>query len=268
MSYKIHPYQWATIGKSITHIEEASINDVKSFYNKYYTPNNAILTIVGDVDSDQIHERIANWYGDIPIKNEVSVRDYPREIFSESNNAATLERNVPQEAIHIAWLMCERNDPNYYRFDLLSDVLGNGRSSRLYTELVLRNKVFTEVSAYITGSIDQGLFVISGMLREGINHEQAKGAILDEVSKLSENPPSQRELEKVKNKLLAQKAYSEIGALAKAMNLGYYEMIGDASAVNTFQQAYLQVKSEDIQKTAKEILSRGMNILKYQKQNG
>jgi predicted Zn-dependent peptidase len=267
MAYKVHPYQWATIGKSIAHIEEATMDDVKRFYNRYYSPSNAILTIAGNVDSQFILDRVNHWYGDIPSGNSVNA-NYPTEPIRAEDECEVLTRDVPQGAIYMAWLMSDRRDQDYYKFDLLSDVLGNGKSSRLYRRLVVDKEIFTQVSAYITGSIDQGLLVVSGMLSEGFDLSEAREAILDQIAQLAAQPPTERELIKVKNKVLAHKALSETGALSKAMNLSYYEMLGDASAINSFQDNYLKVSAEDVQSMAEKLMQRGVNELRYEKRNG
>jgi predicted Zn-dependent peptidase len=138
----------------------------------------------------------------------------------------------------------------------------------LHQKLVIEKETFTQVGAYIMGSIDRGLLVVSGMLSEGVDHNEAREAILDELAHLAKEPPTERELTKVKNKVLAQKALSETGALSKAMNLSYYEMLGDASAINSFQDNYLKVSAEDVQSMAKKLTERGINELRYEKQNG
>jgi len=267
MAYQQHPYQWATIGKSIAHIEDATMDDVKQFYNKYYAPSNAILAIAGNVDPQDILERVNKWYGAVPAGNGLA-RQYPIESFSESNKSETLERDVPQKALHMAWLMSDRLDEEYYKFDLLSDVLGNGKSSRLYQKLVIEKELFTQLSAFITGSIDRGLFMVSGMLSEKVSHDEAREAILLEIALLANEPPSERELTKVKNMVLTQKALSEAGTLSKAMNLSYYEMLGDANEINNFQNQYLRVTAKNVQAMAKKLTERGINELRYERRNG
>lgn len=267
MAYQVHPYQWATIGKSIAHIEDATMDDVKRFYSRYYSPSNAILTIAGNVNTDHILDRVNHWYGDIPKGNGIASA-YPVEPTRKEDQMEVLTRDVPQRAIYMAWLMSDRKDEDYYKFDLLSDVLGNGKSSRLYKNLVREKELFTQVGAYITGSIDQGLFVVSGMLSNEVNHNAAREAILNEIALLAKEPPTERELTKVKNKVLTQKALSETGALSKAMNLSYYEMLGDPSAINSFQENYLKVTVEDVRAMADKLTERGVNEVRYEKQNG
>ncbi|MEM9050989.1 MAG: pitrilysin family protein, partial [Bacteroidota bacterium] len=264
MAYKVHPYQWATIGKSIEHIENATMEDVKNFYKHYYSPSNAVLTITGDVEAEQVLDRVQHWYGEIPSSDRPEL-NLPAEPITDKTETKTLERNVAQNALHLAWLMCDRSDPDYFKFDLLSDILGNGKSSRLYHKLVTEKRLFTQISAYITGSIDRGLIVISGMLSEGVEHNLAKVEIMNIVNELATDPPSEREVEKVKNKVLSQKAISETGALYKAMNLSYYEMLGNANEVNHFQDKYLEVSPEDIKAVANQLLVRGVKELRYKK---
>jgi predicted Zn-dependent peptidase len=225
------------------------------------------LTVAGNVDPEYILDRVNHWYGDIPSGNGI-VSNYPIEANKKDDECEVLTRDVPQRALYMAWLMSARQDEDYYKFDLLSDVLGNGKSSRLHQKLVIEKETFTQVGAYIMGSIDRGLLVVSGMLSEGVDHNDARQAILDQIAELAAEPPTERELTKVKNKVLAQKALSETGALSKAMNLSYYEMLGDASAINSFQNNYLSVTAENVQAMAKKLIERGVNELRYEKQNG
>jgi len=264
MAYKKHPYQWATIGKSVEHIQDATMNDVKTFYDDYYSPSNAILSISGDVESRQVMEKVENWYAEIPSSPRPELK-LPVEPFSKQNETKTLERDVTQNAIHLTWLMCERSHLDYYKFDLLSDILGNGKSSRLYQDLVVERKLFTQLSAYITGSIDRGLFMVSGMIADGVNHDRAKSEIVKTIQELAKEAPSAREVEKVKNKVLSQKAITETGALYKAMNLAYFEMLGDANGINRFDDQYLRVSPTDIQEVASTLLTRGLKELRYLK---
>ncbi|MCH2214492.1 MAG: insulinase family protein [Flavobacteriales bacterium] len=264
MAYKVHPYQWATIGKSVKHIEDATMEDVKTFYQDYYSPSNAILTISGDVEVDHVLDRIAHWYGDIPPSKR-PVLNLDQEPITIEAETKTLERDVAQNALHLAWIMCERSHPDYFKFDLLSDILGNGKSSRLHRNLVTESRLFTQLSAYITGSIDRGLIVISGMLSEGVDHDLGRAKIMSIIKDLASQPPSEREVEKVKNKVLSQKAIAETGSLYKAMNLSYFEMLGDANDANHFQDEYLKVRGFEIQNVAGQLLTRGVKELRYKK---
>jgi predicted Zn-dependent peptidase len=264
MAYKKHPYRWATIGKKVDHIREATLSDVRDFYSKYYHPSNAILSIAGDFDSEQVLEKVQNWYGEIPSGDRPE-SVMPKEEYRAEDECKILERDVAQNAIHLAWLMPDRLDRDFCKYDLLSDVLGNGKSSRLYKKLVLEEELFTQLSAYITGSVDRGLFVISGMLKDGVEHQHAKESVLNMLDAIAEKEPTMRELEKVKNKVLTQKAVSDSGALARGMNLAYYEMLGSADMINDVEQDYLLVTASDIREVAARMRSQGMSELRYMK---
>lgn len=268
MAYKVHPYRWATIGKNIRHIERATMEDVKSFYQKYYNPSNAILSLAGNLEIPKIMDMVKKWYEEIPEGGSIK-RAYPNEPFSNKGDVKFLERAVPQNAIHLAWLMPDRKDETYHAHDLLSDVLSNGKSSRFYRKLVKEREIFTRLSAFITGSIDRGLFVISGMLSNDVEPDYAREALLYELQSIAKDGVSQGELEKVRNKVVAQKAYQNSDNLNKAMNLAYHEFLDNAAEINTEKDKYLKVNRERITLVADNLLhNRGLFELQYHKTNG
>ncbi len=255
LAYKKHPYQWATIGKEIRHIEEATLDDVKAFFFKHYAPNNAILTVVGDVELAEIKALAEKWFGPIP-RRDVPVRDLVQEPRQEEARTQSTEGDVPLDAFFQVYHMVDRLHPDYYAMDLLSDLLSNGQSSRLIQRLVKEQALFSNLNAYITGDIDAGLFMISGHLNEGVRFEEAEAAIRKELNDLMENPVEPRELEKVVNKVESSLVFSEINALNKAMNLAYFELLGDAHKCNDEAAHYRAVKPEDIQRVARELFRK------------
>ncbi len=267
MAYSEHPYRWATIGKSISHIEEASLTDVEQFFNRFYSPSNAILCLSGNIDVRKTLNKVEDWYGDIP-DGPVINRSYPSEPDIPEYNLNTLNRNVPLNAFHLAWLMCGRMDSDYAAFDLLSDVLSNGKSSRLYRRLVIEKGIFTRLSAFITGSLDRGLFVISAMPSGKIDLDEAKSAVINELEILAKEGPERKELEKVKNKILVQKAMSEISILSNAMNLCYYEMLESPELINTYHLSYKAVQEKDLSRLANTLLNSNHVELRYISNNG
>jgi predicted Zn-dependent peptidase len=268
MIYREHPYRWATIGKDPSHIERASMDDVKAFYARYYNPENAILVLSGNIELPKTIDLVKKWYDEIPQGDELH-RTYPVEPPMIKKEVSTLERDVPQDAIHMAWLMPDRLHPEYAAYDLLSDVLSNGNSSRLYRSLVKDKSLFTKISAYITGSRDQGLFYITGMPTPGLNLDEAESVIRDEVKKLVSDGFKDSELEKVKNQFIAQKAYSESGILPKAMNLAYFEFLGEADMVNHQQEEYAKVEEDDLLNVANTLLEcEGYAVLRYKGNHG
>ena len=180
LAYQVHPYKWATIGKEISHIENATMDDVKSFFYQHYLPNNAILSVAGDVEVEEIKSLCKKWFEDIPSGN-VAKRNLPKEPKQTEPRRLKVERDVPANTIYKAYKMCNKKGADYYITDLLSDILSQGKSSRLYISLVKEQKLFSEISAYILGCFDDGLLVIDVNLRDGVSFEDAENSINIEI---------------------------------------------------------------------------------------
>ncbi len=254
LAYTTHPYRWATIGERIEHIADANLNDVKAFFKKHYHPGNAILSIAGNVEPDAVFERVEYWYGNIPSA-KIPARNLPVEPEQSAPRYLEIEGNFPQNAIHLVWHMPGRLHSDYYACDLTSDVLSQGHSSRLYKALVRDQQLFTSLNAYIMGSIDPGLIVVSGMLANGINHDNARKAILEVMEGLHAKPPNDEELEKVKNKFEANHILGETNVLSRAMNLAYFELLGDSNGINTILNHYRDITSAEIGRVASHFLA-------------
>lgn len=267
LAYKAHPYQWATIGKDISHIQQATLNDVKSFFYNYYSPNNAILSIVADIDEDEMCGLVEKWFGDIPYRPCVST-PIPAEPKQTQARSLTLHRNVPANVIVKAYHMCNRKHPNYYICDLLTDVLSSGKSSRLYNRLVQQQPMFSHINAYITGEIDEGLIIVSGNLLPNVDMYEAEKAIVNELQLIASENITDYELEKVKNKVESMQTFSEIQGMNKAMNLCYYEMLGDISVINNEIEHYRKISANDIrQVSATYFVDENCSTLYYLSEN-
>lgn len=254
LAYKVHPYQWATIGKDISHIEKAQLDDVKDFFYKYYAPNNAILVIAGDIDIPKTLDLVHKWYGNIPKRN-ISVRNLEKEPIQIESRTMEVRKNVPFDSIYKTYHMCNRISEDYYATDLISDVLSNGKSARLYEQLVKNKKLFSDINAYITGDIDEGLLIISGKLIKGVSVEKAENAINEEVEKIK-HAISEYELEKVKNKIESISIISEMNALNKAMNIAYHDLLGNLDNINDEVKKYRDVNLDKIHSVAQQILTK------------
>ena len=252
LAYKVHPYRWPTIGKNISHIENAVMKDVKDFYNKFYNPNNAILTIAGNVELEEIKILAQKWFGPIENKNTF-VRQLPEEPVQEKARELKVERNVPFDSIIKAYHICARTDQAYHAVDLLSDILSNGQSSRFYQELYKKQQLFSDINAYISGDIGEGLMIIEGKLIKGVTIEKAENAILNELNKICDGLIDDEELQKVKNKVESNLIFAEMSILNKAMTLSYFELLGDAGQINAETNKYLRVTKEEIIEQAKAI---------------
>lgn len=255
LAYKVHPYKWATIGKEIRHIEDAKMEDVRAFFQKYYVPSNAILCIAGNFELDFIKEVVTKWYGDIPSGKKPH-RILPAEPQQEEYREKIIERNVPTDAFYYAFKMPERRDPSYYITDLLSDALGREKSSRLYVALKKEQQLVSSISAYITGSIDHGLLVISGKLNDGKTFEELDKALWEVLELTKNKQMSSEELERLKIKIQTEKAFAEQGLLNRAMNLCSFELLGDANGINEEKEIYQAINTEHIQEIANAILIR------------
>ena len=253
--YKVHPYSWDTIGKDISHIAEAKMEDVKSFFRKFYSPNNAIMVLAGNTSLDEVKRLSEKWFAPIP-KGPDNKRNLPVEPEQKEFRSLTVERDVPVNAIYQAYRMCSRKDKDYYAVDLLSDILSDGSSSRLYNELVKNKKLFSELHAYADDSFDKGMFVISGKLSKGITMQDAEKGIEEELEKIISHKVDERELTKVQNKVEATMEFSEMSVLNKALNFAVSELFGDASLANQEVAKYLAVTQEQIHQQAKTIFRK------------
>lgn len=252
MAYKKHPYRWATIGKSIEDIEEATLRDVKDFFETHYHPGNAVLVVAGNVDYENVMRLVEKWYGDIPAGTN-GKRELPVEPPSEAYECETLDRKVPQKSIYMAWPMVDRFSSDYYASDLISDLFSQGKSARLYQNLVRKQELFTSVSSFILGSLSPGLLIINGILDDGVDFDRARTGILHEVEKLVEVGPLENELDKVKNRLETSHLISESNVLNKAMSLAYFELLGDAGMVNEEMDKYRKITRKDIMRVGGDI---------------
>ncbi|MFN8152888.1 MAG: pitrilysin family protein [Bacteroidia bacterium] len=266
LAYRVHPYQWATIGKEIKHIEDATLEDVKSFFRKWYAPNNAILTLAGDCSVETAKALCDKWFAPIP-KADVPVRQLPAEPVQTEKRLLEVERDVPNSHLYMTWHCCSRYDEEFYATDLLSDILSRGKSSRLYQRLVKEAGLFTDLNAYLMGDLDKSLFLVEGKLVNGVSMEDAEKAILDELEKVKVDI-TEKELQKVKNKSEATLEFSEMSIGNKALNLAYFELLGDAELCNRQTDLYRAVTADQIQEVARKILIPGnCSILRYKAKN-
>lgn len=256
LAFKKHPYRWNTIGKEISHIENATMQDVKSFYNKFYNPNNAILSIVGNVNPDEIYKLAEKWFGGIKSGDSIK-KSYAEEPNQNMDRELIVERPVPQNAIYMAWHMDKRNSLGFYAADLISDILSNGDSSRLYIRLVKEKIMFSDINAYVSGDLDKGLFIVSGKLINGTTIQEAEDAIDEELNKISVDLVSEEELQKVKNKIESSMVFSKLSILNKAMNLGYYEMLENAFLLEKENEKYKSVSRQILMQKAEELFAPG-----------
>lgn len=262
LAYTKHSYKWATIGKELSHIEDATMEDVKSFFKKHYSPSNAILCIAGNFELEEVKSLVQKWYGEIPSGIKYN-RDLIKEPKQVEYREKTIERDVPVNAFYYAFKMPDRLHPDFFTIDTLSDALGRDKSSRLYLSLKKELSLVSDISAYITGSVDDGLFVISGKLNEGVSFEDLDQALWKELKEFQSKAITADELEKIMNKIRTAKEFQDMGILNRAMNLCSYELLGDVSLINKESEIYHNITADDIQRVAKTTLQKtGCSLLK------
>lgn len=253
--YNVHPYKWATIGKEIKHIEDATMEDVKAFFKEHYNPSNAVLVVAGDVEVEQVKALAEKWFEPIDAGMKPK-RNLPVEPPQSEYRSLTVERDVPISSIYRAYRMCARTDEEYHTVDLLSDILSRGNSSRLYKNLIKDKQLFSDINAYVMGDFDKGLFVISGKINDGVTIEQAEAGIDAEIAKMQNELVAADELQKCKNKIESTVTYSEADVLNKATNLAISELLGDANLINLEIENYQKVTAEGIKEQANKILQK------------
>ena len=263
MAYQTHPYRWPTIGKEISHIANATLDEVKSFFYRFYAPNNAILAVTGHISFDETVRLAEKWFGPIPAR-EIPKRQLPAESPQTAIRRRSVERRVPVDALYMAFHMCNRYHREYHVFDIITDLLSNGRSSRFIQTLVQEKKLFTSIDAYISGSLDEGLLHITGKPASGVTLEQAEESLWQELDKLKTVPVTEDELEKVKNRYESEQIFNNINYLNVATNLAFFELLGRAEDINLEVGKYRSVTVGQIQDTARRtFVPENCNILYY-----
>jgi zinc protease len=267
MAYKQHPYRWMTIGKELSHIENARLQDVKNFFFKHYRPQNAILVIGGHVKTEQVRQLAEKWFGDIPAGDKY-IRQIPDEPAQGEARFLETKAGVPLDALYKVWHMDNRLDHGYYVADLITEVMGGGGSSRLYQRLVKEKRLFSQIECYHFGTVEKGLLAVEGKLVKGIKIEDAENAINEELEKLKQDGISEKELTKIKNKTEATLAFEDMSVLTRANNLAFYELLGDAALFNSDRDKYFSVTGDDILKYSQKIFNpNNSSTLRYYSEN-
>lgn len=264
LAYRVHPYQWTTIGKELSHIANATLEEVKDFFFRFYAPNNAVLAVTGNISFEEAVSLTEKWFGPIP-RREVPLRQLPKEPVQTGERRQVVERNVPLDSLFMAYHMCDRLDADYYAFDILSDILSNGRSSRLNQHLVQEKQLFSSIDAYISGTIDAGLFHISGKPAAGVSLEEAEAAVREELNELQTALVQEHELEKVKNKFESTQIFGNINYLNVATNLAWFELNGQAEDMEKEVERYRAVTADRLKAVAQTAFREENGVVLYYK---
>ena len=267
LAYKEHPYRWMTIGKELSHVENATIEDVKNFFSKYYTPINAILVVAGNIKTDDVKALSEKWFGNIPSGEQYN-RNLPQEPKQQEARLLKIKADVPLDAFIKTWHMDARLHKGYYVADLITDVLGGGGSSRLYQALVKEKQLFSNLDCYHFGTVEAGLLAVEGKLVKGVKMADAEKAVEEEIEKMKTHLITDEELQKVKNKTESVIAFEDMGVMSRANSLAMYELLGDAELMNTELEKYQAITVEDIKTFSQQIFdNNNSNTIHYYSKN-
>jgi zinc protease len=254
LAYSEHPYRWMTIGKELKHVEDATLQDVKDFFYKHYTPVNAILVVAGNVTTGAVKALAEKWFGPIPAGKKY-LRNLPIEPPQMAPRTAEVKANVPIDALYKCWHICSRLDDRYYVTDLITEILSGGGSSRLFQALVKEKQLFSNIECSHSGSTDAGLLSIEGKLVKGVQMKEAEAALMEEIYTLQQKGITEKELQKVKNKTESSLAFEDMSVMSRATNLAMYELLGDAELINTELNKYQAVTTEQLLNESKAIFN-------------
>ncbi len=267
LAYKKHPYRWMTIGKKLSHVKNAKLQDVKNFFFKHYTPSNAVLCVAGNITVEQVKTLAQKWFGNIPAGEKYD-RDLPKEPKQKVSRKLEVKAKVPLDALYKCWHIYARLDKRYYTTDLITDLLSGGGSSRLYQSLVKEKQLFSNINCFHFGSVDEGLLAIEGKLIKGVTMDVAEKAIEEELDKMKKQKVSEEELEKVKNKTESLMAFEDISLMNRAGSLATYELLGDANLMNRELEHYQSVTAQQIQEECNNIFKeKNSSTLYYYSEN-
>jgi zinc protease len=264
LAYQVHPYQWATIGKEVSHIENATMDDVRNFFFRYYIPSNAILVVAGRVTLDQVRKLSEKWFGPI-ASPKAAERRLPQERPQGAKRTQVVEADVPASALYKTYHMPGRFHPDFFSVDLMSDILTRGQSSRLFQKLVKEKEIFTSLSSFTMGSLDPGLLVISGRVKDGISTEDAEGEVNKLLDEFVHDGATAEELEKVKNQAYSTLEFGEVEVMNRAMNLAFAKLSGDANEVNEESHRIRSVTGDDVLAAARRVLREENSSVLYYK---
>jgi len=249
LAFRVHPYRWSAIGMDIKHIERADSVSLRRFYNRYYNPSNAILSVAGNIEPEEVFMLAEKWFGDIPA-GERNERVLPQEPEQDKRREITVHRSVPAAHLVMAFHTLGRQSRDFYVLDLLTDILAGCDSARLHEQLVRKKELFSDADIYLSGEIDPGLVIFSGRLKNGVEPEKAAEAVTEELDRLVTEPVTGAELEKARNRYESQRLMSYLSASNKAFNLAFYELLGDAEGINRETEQYISVTTDEIADTS------------------
>ena len=255
---KNHPYSWPVIG-SMDDLNAASDNDFINFYNDFYAPSNASMVIAGDFNTKETIKLIEHWFSDVPAGKKAPKISNPKPSLS-IDKRVYFEDKINLPLIHISWLTPPFFDEGDAELDILANILGGGKNSRLYKRLVYEEQIVQNISVYQSSQKLSSTFNIQAFIKPGVSLDEVEIKIYEEINKLFNENPSEREVQRGINQFEAYFIRSmemNTGSSGKADALNrYYFYTGEPNYFNQDLNRYLQIKPEDISFVAKKYLSQ------------
>jgi len=259
--FKKHPYRWATIG-SMDHLDAASLEEFQAFNKKFYIPNNAVLVIAGDIDIDKAKELAKKYFGDIPKGKEIKRETFKEEPITKEFKAEYHDPNIQIPAFMMAYRTPSMKTRDAYVLDLISTILSDGKSSRLYKKMVDTKKEALQVGAFNISQEDYGMYVIYALPLGETKLEDLKKDIDEEITKIRTDLISEKEFQKLKNKMENQFVNSNSSVEGIANSLAkYYLLFGDTNLINNEINIYNSITREEIKEVANKYLKPNQRLI-------
>ncbi len=250
LAYQVHPYRWATIGRSIQQIEQLSLADTQDFFLRFYHPSNAILSVVSPFEPRQIFEWAQKWFGYQTSPANSLSRVYPKEPQQNQQHRLYVAAKVPQKAVYIAFHCPAADSEDVFPLLVLNYIFSQGKSARLHQNLVKKQKTFVEASMSMTGSKDPGLVVASGRLAN-IDFQTGYQLIMQELYEAQNI--SESEVQKAKNQLITQIFFADLSPANRANRLAYCAFLGDLDRINYEKSKLMAVETSTVKELAAKL---------------
>ncbi len=262
-AYKVHPYRWLPIG-SVQYIDQAKLNEFIDFYKTYYVPNNATLSIAGDINIEQAKKWINDYFGSIPKGTRKIYRPNVVEPPQKAEVRDTVYDNIRLPLVLEAYHIPSETSKEYYAIDMLTTLLSGGRSSRIYKKLVDKTQKALQAGSFPLALEDNGLFLTFAVANVGVKSDELEKLIDDEIQKVKNEPIPDKEFQKLRNQIENRivTSYSTDLGIAEALS-DFHVFYHNTNLINTEIENYLKVTKEDIQNAARKYLNKNNRVVLY-----
>lgn len=262
-AYKVYPYSWTPIG-SVQYIDQAKLEEFLDFYETYYVPQNATLSIAGDIDIEQTKEWIDLYFSGIPKGTKEINRPTVVEPPMTEEIRDTVYDNIQLPAVIQSYRIPAQGTEDYYAINMLTTLLSGGQSSRIYKALVDEKQLALQAASIPLALEGEGQFITLGLANAGVDPKDVEEAMDEEINKVKNELISDREFEKLRNQIESRfiQSNSTVRGIAESL-ANYHVYFGDANLINTELERYMDVTKEDIKRVANEYLNPNQRVVLY-----